>query len=107
MLKLKARTSNFTEFADAMRNLTPFETHGSLRGTRHRSTFGRLPRAYWDAAAAATYLVFSYDTPIAWRNPDGTWTCPHVKYSVTTSKHQGRIAPAVTILNQESPVLVP
>jgi hypothetical protein len=39
------------------------------------------------------YVVFSYGTPIAWRTAGDQgacgWTIPAVRYSVTTSKHQG------------------
>lgn len=36
-----------------------------------------------------TFIVYSYSTPIAWRRGDGNWIKPSVKYSVTTSMHQG------------------
>lgn len=35
------------------------------------------------------YVVYSYDTPIAWGPLDGDLYVPDVKYSMTTSKHQG------------------
>lgn len=63
---------------------------GSLRGEPGRATFtGYLPAEHRDAVRAATYVVYSYSTPIAWRNAAGQWTCPEVRYSATTSKHQG------------------
>jgi hypothetical protein len=37
----------------------------------------------------ASYVIFSYDTPIAWRDVEGRWFIPSVTYSRTTSKHQG------------------
>ena len=36
-----------------------------------------------------SYIVFSYNTPIAWVEEDGTVVVPDVKYSVTTSRQQG------------------
>lgn len=51
-----------------------------------------------------SYVVYSYRTPIAYRrvadwNRNGTanyeWIVPDVRYSVTTSKHQGRVRPAI------------
>lgn len=36
-----------------------------------------------------TYVVWSYSTPIAWVNHDGTHVIPDVKYSATSSRHQG------------------
>ncbi len=40
------------------------------------------------------YIVYSYGTPIAWHGKFG-WTIPNVKYSVTTSKHQGYVRRAI------------
>lgn len=40
------------------------------------------------------YTIYSFDTPIAWLS-DGVWTVPDVKYSVRTSKHQGKVRMAV------------
>ena len=43
-----------------------------------------------------TYVVYSYSTPIAWRVRSGMWRMPHDKYSVTTSKHQGKVRTALS-----------
>ena len=40
------------------------------------------------------FIVYSYNTPIAWHSDKG-WFIPEVKYSVTTSKHQGYVRRAV------------
>jgi hypothetical protein len=40
------------------------------------------------------YIVYSYSTPIAWFSDKG-WFIPEVKYSVTTSKHQGYVRRAI------------
>jgi hypothetical protein len=34
------------------------------------------------------YIVWSYETPIAWHHKGNNWSMPDVEYSVTTSKHQ-------------------
>jgi hypothetical protein len=47
------------------------------------------------------YVVFSYGTPIAWHSRNG-WTTPDVRYSVSTSKHQGRIFTAVEYVKNGS-----
>lgn len=36
----------------------------------------------------ATYVVFSYSTPIGWVEADGTKVVPDVRYSKTTSRQQ-------------------
>ena len=84
----------------------PFTTYGSLRGAfatvGNASQLGRLPdewRAVWsDAVKSATnkhgdnpmFAVWSYGTPIAWHTVTDGWVVPDVRYSVTTSKHQGQ-----------------
>lgn len=59
---------------------------------------GQLPSEHRDALSAIgdalVYVVFSYATPIAWFGPDG-WIVPDVKYSQTTSCHQGAVRVSV------------
>lgn len=61
------------------------------------STSGQLPEPYraeyWAATRAGNvaYTVLSYQTPIAWVLTDGTVVVPSVKYSRTTSNHQGML----------------
>jgi hypothetical protein len=50
--------------------------------------FGALPEGYRPQVAQARYVVWSYFTPIAWVNQDGTKTVPDVGYSATTGQHQ-------------------
>lgn len=59
----------------------PPELRRSLRGTGHVLE-DMMP----------VYVVYSYDTPIAWRRPGGPWRRPEVRYSVTTSHHQSLAA---------------
>ena len=40
------------------------------------------------------FIVYSYGTPIAWHHAGG-WEMPNVRYSVTTSKHQGIVRRAI------------
>lgn len=88
------------------RNMTNRENfrHGNVSGKWYDSwddvPLGRLPM---DVSAlygtkTAVYVVFSYGTPIAWRfvgtppNEPGTdngWRIPDIRYSVTTTNHQG------------------
>lgn len=111
-LQLTINNTSFTEFAKVMKSHTDFKTYGNLSGHHNPlkgcAYTGMLPRHHkhfenWqDSLANATYIVFSYATPIAWfDSARGYWIMPDVKYSMTTSKSQGRIAPAVSILNRE------
>jgi hypothetical protein len=93
----------WTQYVKPLRNREPFRTHGSLRGAPVTcgAETGRLPRQYHDSVRAADYVVWSYATPIAWHGPDG-WVMPDETYSVTTSKQQGRIATALSVIDDEN-----
>lgn len=82
-------------------NRTPFQTYGALKGTEYRRGAGSLPygcqlpepwrgRFEADTRNREVYVVWSYDTPIAWYTEAG-WVVPDAKYSMTTSHHQGRL----------------
>lgn len=91
------------------------QTTGSVWAERvapgHWSFSGQLPDRYRDLVRLASYIVYSYATPIAWfiegtpsdlsdveslrawldnGEASGAWVMPAVRYSVTTSKHQGK-----------------
>ena len=42
-------------------------------------------------AAGITYVVWSYDTPIAWRTAHGAWVMPEAGYSNTTRHHKALV----------------
>lgn len=81
----------------------------SLRGRNERNPdTGRMPEE--DArilrghrqAGGIRYVIYSYNTPIAYLTVGmaqgrgvSKWIVPDARYSVTTSKHQGRVRPAV------------
>ena len=80
----------------------PFQSHtGNFSGMwGGKGTTGRLPepwRSKFLAAISATgtYVVLSYDTPIAWWDATTGWVIPDVKYSPTTSRHQSNVRLAV------------
>lgn len=65
-------------------------------------TLGQLPHEYTSgpqSVFASEYIVYSYLTPIAWV-VNGEWVQPEVKYSNTTTKHQSKIAVAVSVLSE-------
>jgi hypothetical protein len=68
---------------------------------------GRMPDpdAHVMRDSVVTYVIYSYETPVAYRrvrdwNGNGTanyeWIVPDARYSVTTSKHQGRVRTALS-----------
>lgn len=91
--------------ANAILNREPFTTSGSLVGgyldDKHIAYIGsgRLPEPWREKFFQAKhsvpwsdfYVVYSYGTPIAWWTKAGGWTVPDVKYSRTTTKHQGNL----------------
>jgi len=94
--KVNASSTDKNSITNHWRNRTPFKG-SSVTGIEGSWTTGRMPddfaREYRKAASAneIVYTILSYGTPIAWVLSDGTEVKPPVKYSVTTSKHQGRI----------------
>lgn len=65
----------------------PTFSGGPWLGSPHPGSFGALPEGYRDQVVRSRYTVWSYWTPIAWVNQDGTKTVPDVGYSDTTSQH--------------------
>jgi len=96
---------NGRETPDAIARREPFQGHGSIRGKwvtgmlgymeNGAPASGQLPKEHRAQLRAdlnthgRVYVVWSYATPIAWTTPDGETRVPDVKYSVTTSRHQG------------------
>lgn len=82
---------------DALQARKPFARSGfAMKGIEGASgSLGQLPKEYVDQynalakANALAYTVKSYNTPIAWVTTEGTVIIPEVKYSVTTTHHQG------------------
>jgi hypothetical protein len=85
------------DVAYAIGNEEAFTTHGALSAVRGAVTYtGSLP-GDWGGVYASfrrtneiRYTVLSYETPIAWVTTSGDVYLPSVKYSRTTSAHQGR-----------------
>ncbi len=89
--------TNRRQSREAINNREDFvNSTGSLRGVRGKPS---LPWQHWldDAEKARytadfpllEYVVFSYDTPIAWMTEDGHLYRVAQKFSSTTSQHMG------------------
>jgi hypothetical protein len=88
-------------FAQMLRNAQAFNTHGNLRARRSFSGFGDyrpFDEVEVDEMMAALYVVYSYDTPIAWLTREGVWVKNFSTYSATTSKHQNKVFSAIDLL---------
>ncbi len=63
--------------------------------------YGELSPEWHRNVMHADYVVYSYWTPIAWRNRNGAWVQPELTYSSqTTTKHQGKIAVALSVIHK-------
>ena len=99
MPKLSIRHASRSGLLRAIADRQDFDTHGAMRGESGLPLSGNgiLPRDWRDVlnaqtrAAAVDFVVYSYATPIGWHLKDGRWIVPDVSYSVTTSRHQGRL----------------
>jgi len=85
---------------------------GAMSSEKDRAPFrGELPLAWWDILKAdqPDYIVYSYQTPIAWHVPDDNddggerWVVPDVKYKMTTTRHQNLVRTAL-IFNKTEPI---
>jgi len=96
-------TRHYTQVALKLRFLTPFRTHGALRGDTFAYGTGRLPADWRNTFTARNgvidYVIYSYQTPIAWHDKESGWIVPDESYSVTTSRHQGTVRAALTYLD--------
>lgn len=71
-----------------------FFDHNSLSGMPMVYGMGKLPEPYrsqldlLDHHGIIDRVLYSYETPIAWRTKAGTWVVPEVHYSNATTNHQ-------------------
>lgn len=87
----KTLPCDWRDFRDVIAARHAFNA-GSMKG-RNRFFYppghGQLPPEYWQHLNGADYVIWSYDTPVAWHNPEeGYWWVPDVIYSHVTSAHQ-------------------
>ncbi len=100
-MALKAKGKRALQAAADHRD--PITGHGSLSArfvqSRPYGGWGMLPQAEVEILERSlergqVFVVWSYDTPIGWRDHMG-WRVPDVKYSVTTTNHQNVLRVAV------------
>lgn len=125
--KIGARSHAIDVWRPLLAALEPFDAGDNVKGRQYqpghasmisgdRSLVGILPDHYWEQFKADAhlidYIVWSYETPIAWHLRDeslpagatgygylGMWEIPYVRYSLTTSHHQAKIRDAVGYVN--------
>lgn len=103
---------SFWKFAECLQNRQAFATHGALysEGPEMPGYWaqGQLDVVEYGASLAqADYVVYSYGTPIAWHlrgdyaaDAGVEWVMPDEKYSLTTTRHQGKILVALNTFTE-------
>jgi tellurite resistance-related uncharacterized protein len=90
-------------FANSTHSLT-----GKPQGLGKWATLGELKGAevlrFMEDSDATDYIVFSYETPIAWHTPAG-WYMVEQKFSQTTSCHQGQVRRAIAEIEKPRTVV--
>lgn len=99
MRVFRTRFDSWMVLRDILRDREEFTSPTkNLRGEKtHYVNQGWLP-SHLMPTERVQYVVYSYATPIAWLTESGVWVLPDVKYSVSTSKHMGRLRPAIANL---------
>lgn len=102
-------------FAEAMRERAAFSGGGGpchgcpkIPGVPMFTT-GKLDEGWYESVAEADYVVYSYQTPIAWHIPGmHAWMVPETRYqndegkpSKTTTRHQNMIRTAAQVVAAE------
>lgn len=86
---------------NAIRDRRDFATSGAMRGERgnYASGFSRLRGEALDAwkrdVDRVCYVVYSYETPIAWFVKSRGWVLNRKSYSPTTGTHQSAVQSAL------------
>ena len=109
-----AKQRRWTELLDLIK--AGHEWHNSnrsFRGVRKPVDAAKLPAREWMSVAdyhtmqraqdmhGIDYLVFSWDTVIAYRNGKGEWWTSNQNHSKSTTFHQNRIGVVANVLNEE------
>lgn len=96
MTKISSRSH---EVAERIRDRKEFQTYGALRASKEIGLSswdsgwltGDDLEKFHDDKLNIRYVVWSYNTPIAWVTSDGVPYRVGQKFSLTTSKHQGKL----------------
>lgn len=81
--------STLAQVQEKIKNEEPFRLRDTfMGGVWITGQYGSLPAQYHPEVARARFVVWSYETPIAWVTDDGTKVVPDVGYSLTTGQHQ-------------------
>ena len=99
----KLSTRNPGPIAKKLLALESFKTNGALKGVAKPSWIDHGMISVYDYGFlhndrncyGIDYVIYSYDTPIAWLRGDGSWFMPVADYSATTTRHKNTIRAAI------------
>ena len=99
----KLTTRNPGPIAKKLLALESFKTNGALKGVAKPEWIdhGRISVRDYDFLRGdrnyygIDYVIYSYDTPIAWLRGDGEWAMPEAGYTPTTTRHKNTIRAAI------------
>jgi len=97
---------NYQVYADQLFARQSFDAGVNVRGRKVEDAAGidtgRMPlpwaETFRDQEMEIKFIVWSYDTPIAWLLDTGEWVVPQHDYSPTTTKHLGTVRRAIASL---------
>lgn len=86
-----------TEAIEERKGFRQGPLRGNILSEGYAPSKGLLPDewAILLRAESPTYIVISYETPIAWWSDVLGWTVPDVRYSRTTTRHQNAVRSAL------------
>ena len=96
--KITIRKDDALAYVRLLRNAQAFDTHGALFARRTLTGLGEyrpFDEVEFDEIFTAQYIVYSYDTPIAWLTRQGEWVKNQMFYSTTTRRHQSKVFEAI------------
>lgn len=101
IVKITVRDHDMVAFAALLMNGQAFDTHGYLKARRGFAGLGEyvpFDDIEREELIQAQFVVYSYDTPIAWRTQKGAWVLNGTRYNATTSRHQSKVFSAISQL---------
>jgi hypothetical protein len=92
------RQRDMAVLAECLRNREPFKNRTeSFRGDY--APTGPIARGWLEEPpypSLPVYIVWSYDTPIAWVENSGQWVVTKQRFSQTTGRHQSALRMALS-----------
>jgi hypothetical protein len=93
-----SKYEEFTNSTKSFRGESGFWDRLSTINPGHQDESERQQMLYARDQMGLRYIVWSYQTPIAWCRADGLWIVTTRNYTKTTAKHLGKLRTAIADL---------